>query len=982
MPIKLPKSFARRKSSGNILEDVESQPQSFRVFERPGPHRAMTDGGPLTKPLSAGHAVPAMLEDNDNIFAGAEKPLGKNRYETLRPKEFGSLRKRLTRHLISATIAYESSTSTRLSSSSTQPSSMEVPSHEDVSPHSRNEDIPALPAQNTHSTIASGFLAAARTFSFGGKNKPSNSPAPPRHATPDEYTRNRAMTNSTDETATPPKLTDEEFNLGASSDDFGKMFDHLGKRESALLRDPSPRRANQFSSSPPTQALPEFAASGRAARPLPINTDRSAVVEPSPYSWNSRHSEEGLLHDPDEVPLGDRNSHSQPTPETMGSRRQSPAAQQMASATTSHRALDRPRRQSEMGLRRSVIYPGDRDSNPIDDEDALMVRKSLLWSRESLSPSGGTPLLEKAQLHSPGELSSPEPDSMFSNAHPHTQEHVDPAIADHARLAVQFAENLRKTPSPGNKVMTPSQFEHYRQQQELRRSNSNSSKSDDESDHEEFDEEDEAEKQREAERQRRKQEAHLSVYRQQMMKVTGQQAPSPSLRPIMSGASSSTPNLPIHVSSVGDKSSSGKSNDDDDDEVPLGILAAHGFPNRNRPPTRLANASSNPNLRASIHPYASSSTSLAGAEQQQDHRGNLPVFARNLPRDPYFGASLVNPANRESLAMGGGSVYGGPAATPPVPTGGLVGVIAQEEQARAMRRGSPNTQAMYDMGGVPRPYSMMSPPLQQQQAVSASEQSQVQLNNQMSTMIHMQMEWMQQMMRMQGMQGPPPMMQGGMPMPPHMMGAPPMPGTPMGPPSMAGPPHMPGPGSVSGNSNMRPVSMPGLAPSTPNNYDQRPLSMLDPNIAVRRTGSPMPNIPGGSYSHNSPGYAPSIAPSERSNAGLAPRYRPVSVQGDPAQHLSPMNRPYNDENRPHSHLSVSQTPGNIPKSTTLATVTVRPVSQASQAAPAVRKPYSGSDDENDDEAWADMMKRRDKKKSSWKLKRGTSSFGDLLGAVH
>ncbi|KAJ5286828.1 hypothetical protein N7478_002514 [Penicillium angulare] len=957
MPIKLPKSFARRKSSGNILEDVESQPQSsFRVFERPGPHRAMTDGAPLTKPLSAGHAVPAMLEDNDNIFAGTEKPLGKNR----------------------GTIVYESSTSTRLSSSSTQPSSMEVSSPEDVSPHSRNHDIPA---PHTSTNAIRDAFAAARTFSFGGRHKSSNSSVPPRNTTPDEYTRQRAMTNSTDETATPPKLTDEDFGLGTGSDDFGKMFDHLGKRESALLRDPSPRRPNQFSSSPPTQALPEFATSGRAARPLPINTDRSAVVEPSPYSWNSRHSEEGLLHDPDEVPLGDRNSYSQPTPETMGSRQQSPATQPMAGATTSHRALDRPRRQSEMGLRRSVIYPGDRDSNPIDDEDALLVRKSLMWSRESISPSGGTPLLEKAQVHSPGELSSPEPDSMFSNIHSHTQEHVDPSIADHARLAVQFAENLRKTPSPGNKVMTPSQFEHYRQQQELRRSNSNSSKSDDESDHEEFDEEDEAEKQREAERQRRKQEAHLSVYRQQMMKVTGQQAPSPSLRPIMSGASSSTPNLPIHVSSMGDKSSSGKSNDDDDDEVPLGILAAHGFPNRNRPPTRLANASSNPNLRASIHPYASSSTSLAGVEQQQDHRGNLPVFARNLPRDPYFGASLVNPANRESLAMGGGSVYGGPAATPPVPTGGLVGVIAQEEQARAMRRGSPNTQAMYDMGGVPRPYSMMSPPLQQQ-GISPSEQSQVQLNNQMSTMIHMQMEWMQQMMRMQGMQGPPPMMQGGMPMPPHMMGAPPMPGAPMGPPSMAGPSHMAGPGSVSGNSNMRPVSMPGLAPSTPNNYDQRPLSMLDPNIAVRRTGSPMPNLPGGSYSHNSPGYAPSIAPSERSNAGMAPRYRPVSVQGDPAQHLSPMNRAYTDENRPHSHLSISQTQGNIPKSTTLATVTVRPVSQASQAASAVRKPHNGSDDENDDEAWADMMKKRDKKKSSWKLKRGTSSFGDLLNAVH
>lgn len=37
MPIKLPKGFARRKSSGNALEDVQAPgASSFRVIERPG----------------------------------------------------------------------------------------------------------------------------------------------------------------------------------------------------------------------------------------------------------------------------------------------------------------------------------------------------------------------------------------------------------------------------------------------------------------------------------------------------------------------------------------------------------------------------------------------------------------------------------------------------------------------------------------------------------------------------------------------------------------------------------------------------------------------------------------------------------------------------------------------------------------------------------------------------------------------------------
>lgn len=543
----------------------------------------------------------------------------------------------------------------------------------------------------------------------------------------------------------------------------------------------------------------------------------------------------------------------------------------------------------------------------------------------------------------------------------------DSSIEDQARLAVQFAESMPQRSSPGNKVMTPSQFEHYRKQQELRRSRSDASKSDDESVNDEYDEEDEAEKQREAERQRRKQEAHLSVYRQQMMKVTGQMAAEPTLHPEMSGARSSTPNFVSRLFSPGDKSASGKSSEEDDEEVPLGILAAHGFPNRNRPPTRLTSTGSNPNLRASMQPsYISSANSVTGAEQDMGKRNSsLPVFARNLPRDPYFGAGLVNPSQRESLAMGGGSVYGG-SQSPMPPSGGLVGVIANEERARATRRGSPNTQAMYNMGDVPRPYSLMPQP---QNMSTIEQQAQVQLSQQMQQMMQMQMQWMQQMMQMQGYQGPPPplppmMMKGGMPTPPAW-GAGAMPGAPMSPPSMmAG---MPPPPSMSGaNPNMRPTS---AAPGVSSQYDQRTLSMLDSNLSSRHTVAPMlrPNTAAG-------GYAPSIAPSERSNAGMASRYRPVSVMhGDPGH----MTTGWNDENK-----ATTMPQSQLPKSTSVATITIRPVSTDRRSASGGKKARAGSDDEDDDEAWAEMMKKRDKKKSSWKMKRATSSIGDLLSAVH
>jgi hypothetical protein len=74
MPIKLPKGFTRRKSSGNALDEVENPPEpSFRVFERPGGgSRSFETGSTLKESRQS-------IEDPDNIFAGIEKPLPKNR---------------------------------------------------------------------------------------------------------------------------------------------------------------------------------------------------------------------------------------------------------------------------------------------------------------------------------------------------------------------------------------------------------------------------------------------------------------------------------------------------------------------------------------------------------------------------------------------------------------------------------------------------------------------------------------------------------------------------------------------------------------------------------------------------------------------------------------------------------------------------------------------------------------------------------------
>lgn len=84
MPIKLPKGFARRKSSGNVLDELEQTPESsFRVFERPdGPQKGKTFSGGESRFYRPATA------DSDNIFAGIEKPLPHNRCVEQQPHLF------------------------------------------------------------------------------------------------------------------------------------------------------------------------------------------------------------------------------------------------------------------------------------------------------------------------------------------------------------------------------------------------------------------------------------------------------------------------------------------------------------------------------------------------------------------------------------------------------------------------------------------------------------------------------------------------------------------------------------------------------------------------------------------------------------------------------------------------------------------------------------------------------------------------------
>jgi hypothetical protein len=564
-------------------------------------------------------------------------------------------------------------------------------------------------------------------------------------------------------------------------------------------------------------------------------------------------------------------------------------------------------------LRRSS--GGRRQSNLDYDEDARLLRESVIAGRKFndpiLSPQvrdswalssgktynvedsttsnwniGSTDATPKARKQAPSP--KPQEDGLFDNQ-----------IAAAANLAERFQErpsSPQTTHGPANttKVLTPAQFERYKQDQERLRSVGGRPKDDEEEEDDENydDEEDEMEKNRQLAKQRRKQEAHMAVYRQQMMKVTGDTA-----RPVIL-TTQSTPDL----ATLGNASEG----EEEDEEVPLAILQAHGFPNKNKPPVR--SMGSIPNLRAQ---------SVIG--------GAVPVFARNLPQDPYFGAGIVNASHRESLAFGGG--VGSVVAAAPsraLPPGGLVGVIATEERSRAMRRGSPNAHGEYGplpppsngFNGMAMPPSLammngmgpMAPMGMNPMMLTPGDQAQIQMSQQMQQFMQMQMQFMQMMTSGQA----PPQQS---PMPQQSLGQIPVAGSP----------------SIQVGSSQ-----------------QRAMTMMDPNSAPWlpqiSTSSPSVRNLGG-------GYAPSIAPSERSNIGLPGRYRPVS------------QAPPQDRKSRASTMSGALQGWDSKNGSS----TIRPVKNA-----------GNTSDEDDEEGWEEMAKKREKKKSLWRTKKDTNGFKDLL----
>ncbi|PIA90578.1 hypothetical protein CB0940_11291 [Cercospora beticola] len=1048
------KGFGRRKSSGNALDfdqperdgaPPSAQSSSFRVLERPekksvsyGREKPLSSGKTFNSPLTAlrGKSVDNLTTLGQNRGSGGTTNSGSSGY-------------------------YESSSaSARHSSTSTLPSSLDQDHRgaddEELFPHPRK--TPTTGMFQSASTLATEpppppptfSSRAARAFSFG-TNKHSKSPSkdvpplPPPHANGVHIPslrdrspqRERAMTTSSYASTAVP--THSELTLSSSdfgSDDFGNMFESLKKEP---VRSPPPavgsfdRTVNGSTSVPENNPytkqgsgpmFPPRTLSRDALTPSPNPLKLSRADSSSPYSWDDGNSNDGL------VSTSALSSPSLPDgmsgPAAPGGTSQTFLGGSQAGYARLPERHTSPRLASESveDLSAGFMAAEAKGKEPaytnrqaqVDDEDRWTRRVELRDAPQSrgVASSGSNSRLNVNTISTPRQTSSrggptsphsstgDAPDSNTTTPRAarklgalNEDSMFDVSPAGPASRAIRPGVH-RRTESGAAKTMTKAQYQAMVQQ-----GGSSAEQSEENSSDEDYDEEDEIERAKNLATQRRKQEANMSVYRQQMKKVTGggptdlPSSGASTVRPSMDRGSS-TPGGILHFGGIGgqppEASIRGRQDEDEDEDVPLGILQAHNFPGSGRPPTRLGE-----------NDLQQRRTSVAGSVLNGGAgQGNLPPFARRLPQDPYFGAGLVNPSTRESLALNhsGASVVGMPPSAPPLMgpgaghPGGLVGVIAGEEKARAARRGSPNTAAI--MGGaMPLPSNMMQPnmpramsmgnimpsatyspsgmppmpqmnpmmmggmpgmmPQMPQMPQDASQQ-------QMQQFMAMQMQLMQNMLNMQQAQ-----MTGQM--------------TPT-----AQPPHLQQTGDYLGvnfDGTNRPQSMASQQGFGPPNQG-RSMTMTNPpsgwgsaaNPSGPRPSSAMPmtgngyapSVHGLNMSHNGPGpgYTPSIAPSERSNIGMPSRYRPVTQNGEASRSqsmtssmtLQAFAKQQSSTNLPGTPFGSNTL--QAPKST------IRVVDKPKGAPKVASRPA----DEDEDEGWADMKKKREeKKKSKWSFRK-------------
>ncbi|OQO08958.1 hypothetical protein B0A48_05848 [Cryoendolithus antarcticus] len=1017
--------FVRRRSSGNVLESTaetveEPVQSSFKVLERPD--KRITFDGTDRRAQSQ-----ARLSQVRPFNSPIHNLRGKSAEDLGAGTNRGS--GGTTNSGSSGYFVDSSSASARYSSTSTLPSSLDQDREHRERERERDDDelfpkkratvpmhyTPSSPADHSLPAPPSFSSRASRAFSFGLKSKQNQQqlqqpavytpagPSSPLNGIPQSPMkshsppRERAMTTSSyASTAVPPRL-DAKPDLGAT--DFGSDFDT--NMFSSIKADDSQHKAlpapsvNGFHRTESEPMFPPKSYSRTGLTPSPVQGQPgSRERAESPYSFDGRNSNDGLFSSSAvSSPLGE----SAPTfpqassiaPAFLGGAKQAYArvpdrngspgfeslSQESRDGFTGQTGQEREYSNDSRAPARENGFPARKPLGLADPQESAREVQDAWRDDNRAGPSGSRTQAQASAGAMRNGATSPgdsEGGSLWGaesrNTTPRAarlqpQSTQDESLFDVSpsgppSRAVRPVSNARQFTANGTpKKMTKAQFDLLQ-----RRGDSSGDHSENETHSgDEYDDEDDAERAKKVTTQRRKQEANMAIYRQQMKRSTGGGPTDlPGTRPGVDRNASSMSGL--HLGGIGGtpppEAVRGKESNDDDEDVPLGILQAHGFPGGARPPMRLGEGSG--------------SVVNGGAGQ-----GNLPPFARRLPADPYFGAGIVNPPNRESLAFsssasayGGGSPHLTPMGNPmPMPgghPGGLVGVIASEESAKAARRGSPNANGGYNMplpnNMPPRTMSMgnLAPPSMFPGGMPPMPGMpmmgpQADQGQQMQQFMAMQMRFMQQMMAMQQTQ----------------MGQ--------------APPQAP-PGSflgVPGSMASRPVSMASHAPSFVQRPEQsRSMTMLNPPPGWGNVQQPQrpnsfqplqstyaPSAHGLNMYGGTPGYTPSIAPSERSNIGMPSRYRPVQT----GEGSSTANGRSQSMTSSMTLNALQNQQPVAPAAEAKSTIRVIEKAKGSQGR-AVEK----AADEDEEEGWAEMAKKRNESKFRWgRKKREDGGLGEM-----
>lgn len=228
--MKLPKTF-RRRSSGNVLEDIPNPPQSsFRVLERTSGDARSASEGNLLSPKNADaqrRSSQPLQEPPDSYLMESRNPSAYNRY-SLSSGPLASIRKRLTRNsdsggTVNSNVTagtFESSPSLRFSSSSASRPSNEMTTPDQTQPPRFYDKQPP--------SMTGALRAAGRTLSLGGRFSKQSQPSMPQPLATNRMT-----------IAEPPQFLDSELDLGKDTgfesmlDNFGTSIGHHQKQEAS-----------------------------------------------------------------------------------------------------------------------------------------------------------------------------------------------------------------------------------------------------------------------------------------------------------------------------------------------------------------------------------------------------------------------------------------------------------------------------------------------------------------------------------------------------------------------------------------------------------------------------------------------------------------------------------------------------------------------------------------------------------------------------